>query len=89
MVNYPLAIYFSSYFEISHFTRKLYNMKNSVLTQVRDYYIPCVCVLFLLKLYLIKKVGMSTPETEFQIYFLITLNSKCIQLYHNLSLKHT
>ena len=50
MVDYPLATYFSSYFEISHFTRKLYNMKNPVLTQVRDYYIPYVCVLFLLKL---------------------------------------
>ena len=89
MVNYPLAIYFSSCFEINHFTCKLFNMKNSVLTQVRDYYIPCVCVLFLLKLYLIKKVGMSTPETEFQIYLLISLNSKCIQLYHNLTLRHT
>ena len=59
MVNYPLAIYFSSCFEINHFTCKLFNMKNSVLTQVRDYYIPCVCVLFLLKLYLPNQKGWN------------------------------
>ena len=42
MVNYPLAIYFSSCFEINHFTCKLFNMKNSV--QVRDYYILTLCL---------------------------------------------
>ena len=89
MVNYPLAIYFSSYFEISHFTRKLYNMKNLVLTQVRDYYLHTLCLRTISSQIVITKVGMSTPETEFQIYFLISLNSKCIQLYHNLTLKHT
>ena len=35
MVDYPLAIYFSSYFEISHFS-----LKNTILTQGRDYLIP-------------------------------------------------
>ena len=85
MVNYPLVIYFSSYFEISHFTRKLYNMKKPVL--LRLLHTLCLCTIS--SQIVITKVGMSTPEKEFQIYFLISLNSKCIQSYHNLTLKHT